>query len=331
MSSLGRLPAQERQRLVRPLLDWLAHAGQHVDCQWGGWRITPVGGGWSNLLYRVTNSAHDLAIKFTLRDARDRAGREYAALCVLQEAGLAVAPEPILLDRTSYAQPVVVQTWLDGKVSATPPTSDADWRKLVQHFALIHSVTPDNTATRLPEAVLNANTVLEGRRIVQQQVARIPRGARPRSLRRLVRQFERSEFPDWSRAPVALCRVDNNTLNIIRRPGRWASVDWENAGWGDPAFDVVDWMTHAAYIGVSPERWDWVVDEYRGLVDDPTASHRIQVYHKILLVWWVARLARYLYEVPRGLDQRLVAWPDGWQHDMRTKYEHYLGLAEALL
>ena len=40
----------------------------------------------------------------------------------------------------------------------------------------------------------------------------------------------------------------------------------ENAGWGDPAFDVVGWMTHAAYVDVSLERWDWVVDEYRGLV-----------------------------------------------------------------
>jgi hypothetical protein len=121
--------------------------------------------------------------------------------------------------------------------------------------------------------------------------------------------------------------VDNNTLNFIRRPGRWASVDWENAGWGDPAFDIADWMTHAAYLDVSPERWDWVVEEYSSLVDDVTVVQRIWTYYKILLVWWVARLARYLYEVPRGLDPRLVEWPQGWRADLEGKYERYLALA----
>ncbi len=312
------------------MLDHLAHAGQTTDVQWRGWQITRIGGGWSNLLYRATNSAHDLAVKFTMRDGRDRAGREYGALLALHQAGLAVAPEPILLDRTAYPQPVVVQTWLEGEVSARPPASETEWRKLVQHFALIGTVKPQNTSTALPEAVLNANNVRDGRRIVQQQVARIPRQARPQSLLRLIRRFERSFLPDWSGVALALCRVDNNTLNFVRRPGLWASVDWENAGWGDPAFDIADWKTHAAYIGVPAARWDWVVDAYCSLVGDAAAAVRIQAYYKILLVWWVARLARYLYEVPRGLDQRLVEWPEDWQDGLLAKYEHYLALAEGL-
>ena len=64
---------------------------------------------------------------------------------------------------------------------------------------------------------------------------------------------------------------------------------------------------------------------------DTTAVLRIATYYKIMLVWVVVRLVRYLYEVPRGVDQRLAAWPDDWQAGILTKYRHFLALAgEAL-
>jgi hypothetical protein len=42
------------------------------------------------------------------------------------------------------------------------------------------------------------------------------------------------------------------------------------------------------------------------------------------MAWWVARIARYLYEIPRGLDARLVSRPPGWQEEMQAKYARYL-------
>jgi hypothetical protein len=48
----------------------------------------------------------------------------------------------------------------------------------------------------------------------------------------------------WRIAPIGggannlLYRCDNNLRNFVRRPGCWASVDWEYGGWGDPAFDA---------------------------------------------------------------------------------------------
>jgi thiamine kinase-like enzyme len=150
-------------------------------------------------------------------------------------------------------------------------------------------------------------------------------------LQALVRRFEAARFAGWSDAPVALCWGDPNTRNLIRRPGLWAAVDWENSGWGDPAFDVAELMAHPAYMDVPPARWEWVMDAYCDLVGDAATAIRIQAHYRMMLVWWVARVARYLYEVPRGLDERLVARPAGWQADMRAKYEHYLGLAERVL
>jgi aminoglycoside phosphotransferase (APT) family kinase protein len=314
---------------IRALLDQVAEGHLRDEGRWQGWRVRRLAGGRNNLLYRANGAQGDLVLKFTVRDGRDRAGREFGALTALRQAGLSIAPEPILLDRTSYAQPVMVQSWLEGVVRATVPCTDAEWEKVAQHLASIHTVTPDRISVQLPWATINANDAEEGKQRVREQMAHLPDEARSPALRALVRRLETARFPAWQSAPVTLCRLDNNIENYVQRPGAWASVDWEYSGWGDPAFDVANLVTHVALMDVPQPQWNWFVDRYCGLGEDETAPLRIQVYCEIMRVWWVARLARYLYELPRGRDRRLADWPPGWQADIEGKYEHYLALAEA--
>ncbi len=109
-------------------------------------------------------------------------------------------------------------------------------------------------------------------------------------------------------------------------------MDWENSGWGDPAFDIADLIAHPAYATVPEARWEWVITRYADLSGDATAVHRIRTYSRLLIVWWVARFARSVYELPRGLDQRLAERTPGWHvADMQAKYEHYAAQAAALL
>jgi hypothetical protein len=232
MESIAQLSGSEQEQLIRPLLNHLVAGGCHMPDQWHDWQIAGVPGGQNNLLYRATSARGDLAVKFVIRDERNRAGREYGALTALSAAGLSIAPIPILLDQTTYPQPVVVQTWLAGEVSVAPPTVDSDWQRLVDHFAVFHTVTPASSQVQLRPAVLNVNQAVDGKRIVQQQVAYIPVEDRLPSLRALLDRFEAAQLPIWPEPVPALCRVDNNTLNFIRRADGWASVDWENSGWG---------------------------------------------------------------------------------------------------
>ncbi len=67
------------------------------------------------------------------------------------------------------------------------------------------------------------------------------------------------------------------------------------------------------------------------VTDNLEAATRIKAYRTIHLVFWVARLARYLYEVPRGLDLRLAARPVGWRAETEQKFQQYLQWAEASL
>jgi aminoglycoside phosphotransferase (APT) family kinase protein len=312
-----------------PLIDHLAANRAPDDGMWRDWRVSQVGGAGNNLLYHATNHAHDLAIKFAIRDERDRAGREYAALHALQQAGLPIAPMPLWLDRDRYAQPVVAQTWLAGDVLAAPPSGEIEWRQLLDHYLTIHTLTPASVNISLQPAVMNMHSATDGLRRIRQQLAYIPEAERPAELRELMRNVEQRPLPDWPAPAFALCRVDANTLNFVRRPGGWASVDWENSGWGDPAFEIVDMITHPAYAGVPADRWEWLIDAYCQRCGEPGAAARIRVYHLLMLVWWVARLARMLYELPRGGDQRLATRPPGWMADLRAKYRRYFELAWA--
>ena len=315
---------------LRRLLDYLDGEPSPGDGQWMGWRIRRIDGGRNNLLYRATGQAGDVAIKFTRDDGRDRAGHEYLALSALHRAGLDVAPRPLFLDRTTYRRPVVVQGWLPGEVGRLPRT-DEEWEGMVRHLVEVHRVTPEVTTVPLPPCAIDVRTARQGQAVVGRQLALLPADAQLRPLRALVRDLEAVHFPEWPPAPVTLCRLDNNIANYIRPPGRcpgaWASVDWEYSGWGDPAFDVANLVTHVALKDVPAGRWDWFVERYCVLVEDETARLRIGVYRQVMLAWWPVRLARYLVEIPAGRDARLAAWPEGWRADIEAKYEHYLRLA----
>lgn len=281
-----------------------------------------INGGANNILYKVSGEEGDLAVKFTLRDGRRRAWREFQALKAVQAHYLDIAPKPVLLDEDSYPQPVVVQAWLDGEVTAVPPQTDNEWQQLVAHYATLAKITPQNTEIALETAVINFNSVASGLAHIQQQCTAVPAEAQPESLQELM-QLAQTLPHDLPPAPNALCRVDANTLNFIRRPGAWGSVDWENSGWGDPAFEMADLMTHPQYVAVPDERWDWVVEVYAELCGDETAVTRIRIYYPLMLVWWVARLARALYEIPRGQDERLAPRDPNWQQQGEQKLAYY--------
>lgn len=325
------MPPAERAALLRPLLHDLATRGASAPGAGSGWAITSIRGGWNGLVYRATSDLGDLAIKLTVQDERQRAAREYEALSALQEAGLAVAPDPLLLDLESQPLAAVVQSWLTGEVSASPPANDAEWLHLLHHLVQVHSVTPASIHTRLRPAVLTAESPAASRSLVCEQAGRMPEAAQPAEARALLRQLAAAQPLDPRRASLALCRCDSNTLNYVRRPSGWASVDWENSGWGDPAFEIAEMTTHPAFSEVTGERWEWVIRTYAQLTRDAASIPRIHAYRKVLAAWWVFRLLRYRYDAQHGNVQGLGRRPAGWRDQLPAQYERYLTLAQQLI
>lgn len=293
------LPPEHEQQL-RLLCDHLDNPDQQNDDSWQDWQITRPDGGANNQLFRVKYAFGDFVIKFTIQDERNRAEREFQALSAIKQAGLKISPLPVFLDKTSYRQPVMVQTWIEGECLAHPPITDEEWLDLLQHFVAIHSVTPSSISINLSNAE-SASTVAGGYALVNEQLSKLPKEARPAILQDLIRRFEQTEIQEWEMPPVTLCRIDPNLSNFIRTRNGLISVDWEYSGWGDPAYDIADLISHPKYMEIPTSRWDWLKQAYSDLADDATATIRIETYCKFLQIWWVVRSARYMYEIPRGL------------------------------
>lgn len=316
------------QNNLEPLLDHLAGGTFSRTHYFRDWRVAPISGGANNLIYRAMSTSADIAVKFTLRDEKGRAEREFVALTALQELGLHLAPAPIWLEPDRYPHPVVVQTWLEGEVMTIPPRTDAAWERLLQLYAAVHRVTPQTTELPIQTGVFAATSQAEARELVFEQADLIPKRARPAELEALLKSLESVSTSD-AKAERVLCHIDANVSNFIDCAGELYAVDWEGSGWSDPAFELANLMTHPAYLDVPRSRWKWVVSTYAHLSRD-AIPERVAAYHPYLLAFWVARFARTLYEVPRGLDQRLVKRPDHWRADVRKKYQHYLALAQSL-
>lgn len=290
----------------------------------GSWQIMPMTGGTNNVLYRAIGPDADIVIKWCIRDERQRAQREHDALAVLHAVQPGCAPIPIMVDMDRYRQPVVVQSYVTGAVYVTPPETDDEWQSLIECLARIHQVQYRLDAPIRP-GVINAHSVATARQLIQTQLDAIPFGAHPATLRELIRALDATTIPELPPIPLVLCHVDSNHRNFVRTPDGVVAVDWENSGWGDPAFEIAELIAHPAYLTVPDSRWQWVIDAYCRTYDDPQAMRqRIETHLRMYRVWWVARFARYLYDVPRGRDQRLVARDSDWLSDMQMKYDRYL-------
>jgi hypothetical protein len=171
----------------------------------------------SGTTYRASSEGADLGIKFYTRDPLDRAGREHACLSALREAGLPVAPEPMLLDRGSYERPVVVRTWLSGERIEPIPEDVASWNAILSHLLAVHSVVPEGTSTPVLPAALTMRSAEDGLALLGEHLQReLPdAGDAPPDLGDLLEAVEGASYPSWSEPPTTLCRGDCNRYNFL--------------------------------------------------------------------------------------------------------------------
>jgi len=299
--------------------------------QWQGWEVHPICGGMNGRVFRASGLEGDVAVKFTVRDKRDRAGREWAALTLLAENSDTLAPRPLLLERDRYPQQVIVQSWLDGDSSDSPPADDTARESLCRHLLEIHSLPKSPGRPDIRPLVLYITSASDALRAISFQHSRMPRAGWPQAVNDLVDQALSISWPHWPRPPLRFCRGDPNIRNFIRRPDSWASVDWEYSGWGDPAFEIADLLVHAAHVNWPRRQTRLLVDLYCAHSGDTTIRVRIPVYETLMLVWWTLRLGRLLPEARSGVDPRLAELSHSWYQERLELQKNYLQLAAAAL
>ncbi len=295
-----------------------------------GWHISRAAKGMNGIVYRAQHDdGRDWAVKISKRDERDRSGREFNALKALHR--LNVAPLPIELVREPADLPgdVVITEWLAGtRLETLPQSHEKDrWQALLKSMSAPHHLTPETIDLPLRNAVTHIRQPGDLLDSIDGWYGRFPKEVPAdlsyEQITQLVQTAHAQTPHEWaSPAPIALIHCDSNPHNVIEDQGIMRLVDWENAGWADPAFDIADLCAQPNYGVQLPDAHHiWIREAHSRLLDDPTLPERAAVYQRLLLVWWVVRLSGYLNEaanarlagVPRPNDEttitrRAVMW-----------------------
>ena len=259
-----------------------------------GWRLERVYGGMNGIIYRAESSNRQLAVKIRKRGTRQRAWREFSALKALQQLPEPVAPEPISLhtDMTKLPGDAVITSWVEGTVLGD--LSDApleQWERILAALSRVHSVNQSDTLN-LPIAVVSTFSYDAVVGFIYQRFVDLPAGQlgdlTKADIGKLFDEFRHDPaniVPSTETIRLIIC--DTNPNNMIERDGRIVLVDCENAGWGDPAFDLADLLVRPNCAGLSDERKRWIVSRYAELMGIPHLIDRILAYERLLLVFWL--------------------------------------------
>jgi Ser/Thr protein kinase RdoA (MazF antagonist) len=297
------LPRGDVERRVRAELGWRV----------AGW--TELGTGTNNRLFRIDLAdGPPLLAKFYARDRWDRLGTEFPALVLLAGRGVAGVPRPyVRSDEHRYG----VYSFEPGARRTAAELTEADARAAGALAGALHGFGPEGEGRVLGPANAACFSVADQVRLIDwrvgayEAVAADPAGcaevrafAGELDLRAAVNRLvvaataglpEDALTAALPRAEWRLTSYDFGPHNLLFDHGRVTAVDFEGAGWDDPARMVMGCVSHIGSEGMSATAVGAFLGAYaeaRGLTEAEAARfERVGVLYD---VEWAATYASAL-------------------------------------
>jgi hypothetical protein len=240
-------------------------------------RLIPLPGGANNRVFRLEAVGGPALLKAYFRhpeDRRDRLGTEFAFSAFAWECGVRALPRPLACDPEGG---VGLYEYVEGRRAVPGEVSD-DWmEQAVDFFRAVNQARQAGAAQALPmasEACLSLEAHLG---LVEARVRRLGAASGSAPSERAAASFIRDELvPTWARldthvrrgaahqgldlardlAPADQCLSpsDFGYHNVIvEAGGRLRFIDFEYAGWDDPAKTICDFFCQPAVP--APAAW----------------------------------------------------------------------------
>jgi len=232
-----------------------------------GWRpsadltVESLGGGITNLNYRVHVGGHDFVVRIPGRDS-GRLGidrrREYA--CTVAAHGCGVAPEAVAFFEDTG---ILVTRYIAGH-----ELSEHDMRQPATLRRVAETIRRYHAGPRFPGTFSAFQTVRD------YLAWSAPRGAPlPDRFDWMLSQAGRMEEALGAPALLRPCHNDLLRANFIAAGDRLWIIDWEYAAMGDPSFDLANFAVHHQ---LTDDEETALIRAYFGDVT-PSASARLKL------------------------------------------------------
>lgn len=290
--------------------------------------VVPFEASGNNRVFAVTAGERRYAAKVYFRhpsDDRDRLHAEYSFLSCASRAGITCVPKPVACDP---ARGLGVYEFIDGR-KLTVPEIDADCVDQAAEFIVRLNHTATHAEARnLPDASEACFSVSAHFSMVDRRIDRLDQIAGDESIDREAREFSAALKVRWGQLKslilkeAAAVRIDPDKALIERclspsdfgfhnalatRERGICFIDFEYAGWDDPAKLVGDFFSHPAIpVDIAYlERFVKAASAYAARPAEIAARARI-LFPVFQVKWCCIILNEFL---PEAAKRRLFADP----------------------
>jgi hypothetical protein len=309
--------------------------------------IERLPGGGNNRVYRIETAAGPLLLKEYFQhpaDPRDRLAAEYAFMNFAWSNGVRALPQPLACDR---AAGLGLYEFIAGCKLTPGEVTAAHVDGAAAFFAAVNRHRADPAAAQLPIASEACFSIAEHLACVDSRVARLATIAHESDLHREAQKLAATRLmPAWvgvraavaadgqpldARLPIAarvLSPSDFGFHNCLVTSAGLKFIDFEYAGWDDPAKTVCDFFCQPA-VPVPGEHFERLLAAVVSATGDAGIRDRVDLLLPVYeLKWCCIMLNEFL---PVGDDRRSFARADE-SHDMRRlKQLHKVDAALARL
>lgn len=291
---------------IRRYLVFARATGPPEAAHWAEAEISLLGHGSNNRLYELTTPEGAYVLKMYPAGREIRMRREYEALCELEPWG--VAPQAMAGDPAGrhVDAPVLIYRKISGTPLSVEKLETEDVSKLPAVWQRIHLLDVP-TCSMLSEQVGPASPYdclahIDG-------LLRALRSGRTSSDPRMVEGINQfamlrrrlDGLPSLSMASqhrrMTLCHVDSRIGNMIRdEQGHLRLVDWEHAGFMEPACDLAGFFCHPETVRLPAALRENCLRVYAGLSEDPYVYEKAMLYLSVLAVQWMGRLLALIHD-----------------------------------
>lgn len=336
----------EREAVSRSVVErLLAHIGQT-----GSFELTAVTGGGNNRVYRIDGELGPFALKQYFRhpaDPRDRLHAEYSFLRYAWNCGIRNIPEPFAVDRDTG---LGLYQWLEGRKAMPEDIDDRAIDRALELYRELNQSGDFALAWQLPIASEACFSIAQHIHCVDRRLGNLQAIESLTPWHRETLKWVKSELHSaWERIKQAALvqletagiavehelPVENRCISpsdfgfhnaLIDASEKLFFIDFEYAGWDDPAKFVCDFFCQVA-VPVPRRYFDRCVESV--ITSSKNAAReaaRIRLLLPIYRMKWCCILLNEF--LPAGSARRTFA---GGEADYERRYRMQLEKAQRLL